>query len=81
MAGGRENVCRNDIARCVVCRCSSAVGEGPGYAAGIHSMCLGRFREGSFEGEGICIEPIEQCRFAEYPRVWVLRGVDMSICN
>ena len=55
------------------------MGESGADASGVDLGCFDGGREGGFEGEGIFVEPVEECTFAEYTAVGELGGVDVGV--
>jgi hypothetical protein len=54
------------------------VGEGPGDEVGVDGVGAGEGIKGGFHGEGVGLEPVEECGFAEEAGVGMLRR--MGVC-
>lgn len=37
--------------------------------------------KGAFPRESVRLKPVKQCRAAEYPGVWILRCVNVGVCE
>jgi hypothetical protein len=55
------------------------MGQGAGDAAGVDSLRFFQISEGSFQGEGICVQPVKESGFAKDAGVRELTGVDVCI--
>lgn len=65
---------------CVVCCGGGAVGECAGYDSVVYPTGFGDVGHRAFEGEGVGVQPVKECRLAEYTGIWKLRSMSMGIC-
>lgn len=56
------------------------MGQSAFDAAAVDFACFANLLQRTLEWESVGLEPVEESRFAKDSGVWVLRGVDVSIC-